>query len=89
MNQGYFNNRIQVIHNKGKAIIIPKRGMLLNSKAPPIPTSPMTRINRVILKEESSFISLVSIHELRYFMAELVAVNPIYIIRFVKERMEV
>ena len=56
MNQGYFNNRIQVIHNKGKAIIIPKRG---------------------------------SIHELRYFMAELVAVNPIYIIRFVKERMEV
>ena len=50
MNQGYFNNRIQVIHNKGKAIII---------------------------------------HELRYFMAELVAVNPIYIIRFVKERMEV
>lgn len=28
MNQGYFNNRIQVIHNKGKAIIIPKRGML-------------------------------------------------------------
>ena len=58
MNQGYFNNRIQVIHNKGKAIIIPKRGMLFNSKAPPIPTSPMTRINRVILKEESSFISL-------------------------------
>ena len=88
MNQGYFNNRIQVIHNKGKAIIIPKRGMLLNSKAPPIPTSPMTRINRVILKE-NPLLSLLSIHELRYFMAELVAVNPIYIIRFVKERMEV
>ena len=36
----------------------PEKRMLLNSKAPPIPTSPMTRINRVILKEESSFISL-------------------------------
>ena len=89
MNQGYFNNRIQVIHNKGKAIIIPKRGMLLNSKAPPIPASPMTRINRVILKEESSFISLEVSMSFAIFMAELVAVNPIYIIRFVKERMEV
>lgn len=88
MSQGYFSKSMQPMQIKGKSEMIPKAGILANNKDVTIPPSPNIKIRLDSLNVTSSLCLMLLIRPC-YFTAELVDVNPMYIILFANERMEV
>lgn len=88
MSHGYLSKNMQPIQIKGKSVIIPKAGILENNKDVTIPPNPNMKIRLNSLNVTSSC-CFIPFMPMCYFTAELVDVNPMYIILFANERIEV